>query len=155
VLGVAREVAAIEGAAVREPDLAYPETGAEIAGRARVAIEAPDLCPRYCAALVEDVRIGPSPRWLQERLLAAGMRPINNLVDITNYVMLEYGQPLHAFDFARLRGGAIVVRRARPGESIRTLDGQDRPLGPEMLVIADTERAVAIAGVMGGEDSEI
>ncbi len=155
MLGVAWEVAAIQGGAVRPPDTGYAEGGAPIESLARVEIEARDLCPRYCATLVTGVRIGPSPRWMQERLTRAGMRPINNVVDVTNYVMLEYGQPLHAFDFRTLREGRVIVRRARSGERMTTLDGVDRPLDPEMLVIADAGRAVALAGVMGGADTEV
>jgi phenylalanyl-tRNA synthetase beta chain len=155
VLGVAREVAALTEGKVRDPSLEYEATGKPVKGRARVEIEDPDLCPRYVAALIEDVRIGESPAWMQERLIAAGMRPINNIVDITNYVMLEMGQPLHAFDFDGLRGGRIVVRRARPGETLALLDGSQRELQPDMLVIADAEDAVAVAGVMGGADSEV
>ena len=120
----------------------------------QVTIEAPDLCPRYAAQMF-DVTVGPSPSWLAERLEAAGVRSINNIVDVTNYVMLEMGQPMHAFDLERLAGGRLVVRRARPGETLTTLDGVERTLDPEMLVIADAERAVAIGGVMGGRDSEI
>ena len=119
-----------------------------------VTIEAPDLCPRYMAQEY-DVKVGPSPDWLKERLEAAGVRPINNVVDVTNYVMLEIGQPMHAFDLDKLAERRIVVRRARAGEKLKTLDGIDRTLDPEMLVIADAERAVAIGGVMGGQDSEI
>ena len=115
----------------------------------------PDLCRRYCASLVEGVKIGPSPAWMQQRLAACGMRPINNIVDITNYVMLEYGQPLHAFDFRRIGGGKIIVRRARAGDKLTSLDGVERALSPEMLVIADQTIPVAIAGVMGGADSEV
>ncbi len=119
-----------------------------------VTIADPDLCPRYCAQ-VFDVRVGPSPQWLADRLMAAGVRPISNIVDVTNYVLLELGQPMHAFDYDRLAGRQIVVRRARAGERLRTLDGVDRALEPDMLVIADGERASAVGGVMGGHDSEI
>ena len=120
----------------------------------QVTIEAPDLCPRYSAQLF-DVKIGPSPAWMVERLEAAGVRSINNIVDVTNYVMLEIGQPMHAFDLERLRGGRLVIRRARAGEKLTTLDAVERTLEPEMLVIADAEHAVAVGGVMGGLDSEI
>jgi phenylalanyl-tRNA synthetase beta chain len=149
-IGIAREAAVIWGgmkpwahapAALGQDD--FP-----------VAIEARDLCPRYCAQ-VFDVGVGPSPDWLARRLEAAGVRPINNIVDATNYVMLAVGQPMHAFDVERLRGGRLVIRRARPAESMRTLDGVDRELDAEMLVIADAERPVAIGGVMGGQNSEI
>jgi phenylalanyl-tRNA synthetase beta chain len=119
-----------------------------------VAIEAPGLCPRYAGA-VADVRVADSPEWMQQRLRAAGVRPISNIVDVTNYVLLELGQPMHAFDLAKLEGQRIRVRTAAAGESIRTLDGQVRALAPDMLVIADEERAVAVAGVMGGADSEV
>jgi phenylalanyl-tRNA synthetase beta chain len=155
VLGVAREVAALTGQRVREPSLDTRAEGKASKGDARVSIADPDLCPRYVAAVVEGVTIGTSPAWLQDRLVAAGVRPINNIVDITNYVMLELGQPLHAFDFSRLKGGRIVVRRARVGEKLTLLDGSERTLTPEMLTIADGEDAVALAGVMGGENSEV
>lgn len=155
VLGIAREVAALTGATLREPDLAVAEAGAPIEGRVKVEIKDPDLCPRYVATLVEGVTLGPSPRWMQERLAAAGQRPINNVVDITNYVMLEVGQPLHAFDYDRLAAGAIIVRRALDGERMTTLDGTEHVLSPDRLVIADPSHAVAVAGVMGGEDSEV
>lgn len=155
MLGVAREVAALTGGAYGEPEVAAPTSGEPAAESTSVEIADPDLCRRYVAGLVEGVKVGPSPNWLQERLTAAGVRPINNVVDVTNYVMLEYGQPMHAFDFDRIRDGRIVVRRARPGERIRTLDGADRELDADMLVIADAERAVAVAGVMGGEESEV
>ena len=155
VLGVACEVAALTGGKVRDPSIEYEASGEPIKGRAKVQIEDPDLCPRYVAVLIEGVRIGEAPEWMQERLIAAGMRPINNIVDITNYVMLEMGQPLHAFDFDKLSEGRIVVRRARPGEKLTLLDGSERELQPDMLVIADAEEAVAVAGVMGGADSEV
>lgn len=155
VLGIAREVAALTGQAVREPDLSYPEAGAPLAGRATVEIEDAALCPRYCASLVEGVSVGPSPAWMQERLAACGMRPINNVVDITNYVMLEYGQPLHAFDYDTLMEHRIVVRRARPGERLQTLDGNLRELSPDMLLIGDGAGPVALAGVMGGAATEV
>src|SRR6202011_3003102 len=103
-------------------------------------------CLRYIGAVVSDVRVGPSPRWLQRRLRLCGVRPISNVVDVTNYVALEYGQPLHAFDMAKIRGGRIVVRRAQPGEELLCLDGETRQLTPEMLVIADAERPIALAG---------
>ena len=155
VLGVAREVAALSGGKVRDPSIEYEAKGKPIKGRGTIEIKDLDLCPRYVAALIEGVRIGESPVWMQERLLAASMRPINNIVDITNYVMLEMGQPLHAFDFDKLGEGRIVVRRARPGENLTLLDGSQRELQPDMLVIADAEDAVAVAGVMGGVDSEV
>jgi len=131
-----------------------PDPGSPIPAAVEVTIEAPDLCPRYCAQ-VFDVKVAPSPAWMQQRLEAAGVRPINNIVDVTNYVMLEIGQPMHAFDLERLARKRIVVRRARAKEPIRTLDGIDRTLDSDMLVIADAERALAVGGVMGGADSEI
>ena len=149
-LGIAREASAIWGAPLKLPRVQHGDKGPAIP----VRIEAPDLCPRY-AAQVFEVRVGPSPDWLTRRLEAAGVRPINNVVDVTNYVMLEIGQPMHAFDLDRLSGAALVIRRARPGERLRTLDGVDRALDDDTLVIADDERAVAIGGVMGGQDSEI
>ncbi|HCW50752.1 MAG TPA: phenylalanine--tRNA ligase subunit beta [Clostridiales bacterium] len=160
LIGVAREVAALTRAGpagVKRPDPygALSPSGPEAAELARVTIRDPDLCRRYVARVISGVRLGPSPWWLQLRVLAAGMRPINNIVDATNYVMLEYGQPLHAFDMARLRGRHVVVRRASEGEVIVTLDGVRRTLEADMLVIADEERPVAVAGVMGGEDSEV
>ncbi|KPJ51401.1 MAG: hypothetical protein AMJ38_00630 [Dehalococcoidia bacterium DG_22] len=155
VLGIAREVAALTGATVREPPLDYQEAGRPIKERLSVEIADRDLCPRYCAALIEGVQIGPSPPWMQERLLAAGVRPISNVVDITNYVMLEVGQPLHAFDFSLIGDRKIIVRRARPDEVLVTLDGTERPLNRDMLVIADAKEAVAVAGLMGGAASEV
>ena len=120
-----------------------------------MVIEDPGLCARYIATVITGVKVGPSPSWMQEALLSAGQRPINNVVDVTNYVMLELGQPLHAFDFERLRGGRIVVRRARAGERLRLIDGSEQALTPDSLVIADAEEAVAVAGVMGGAGSEV
>jgi phenylalanyl-tRNA synthetase beta chain len=120
-----------------------------------VEIEEPDLCPRYTARMVKNVKIGPSPKWMRERLRASGVRPINNIVDITNYVMLEYGQPMHAFDFSCVEGGQLVIRRAREGEVIQTLDGNDRKLTTNMLCICDVNKPVCVAGVMGGANSEI
>ena len=120
-----------------------------------VETPATDLCPRYTARMVRNVKIGPSPKWMRDRLRASGVRPINNIVDITNYVMLEYGQPMHAFDYRYVNGGKIVVRRAEDGETLTTLDGNVRQLNSSMLVIADEHRAVGLAGIMGGENSEI
>jgi phenylalanyl-tRNA synthetase beta chain len=155
VLGIAREAAALTGAQVREPPLDYQAAGPPVRRLASVRVEAPDLCPRYVAAVVRGLRIGPSPAWLQRRLEAAGLRPINNVVDVTNYVMLEMGQPLHAFDLHKLEGRRIVVRRAREGETLLLLDGTEARLRPDMLVIADAVRPVALAGVMGGANSEV
>ena len=155
LVGIAREVRALNGAELRPPVPALAEAGEPAAAAAAVDIEDPEGCPRYCARLIRGVRIGPSPAWLRHRLLSVGQRPINNVVDVTNYVMLELGHPLHAFDLARLTGQRIVVRRARAGEQMQTLDGAGRELSEEVLVIADAERPVALAGIMGGADSEV
>lgn len=155
MVGIARESAATLGTAFRKPAIKVHEKGGDVAGEASVEILDPDLCPRYSARVVKDVKIAPSPKWLRDRLKAAGVRPINNIVDITNYVMLEMGQPMHAFDLANLKGKSIIVRRARDGEIMKTLDDQDRTLDSSMLVIADAERPVAVAGVMGGANSEV
>jgi len=154
-LGVAREAALVCGTALRREAVKLEETGEQVQGVASVEILDPDLCPRYAARLVRGVKVGPSPRWLAERLESIGQRSVNNVADITNLVMFEMGQPIHAFDFDLLKGHRIVVRRARSGEQITTLDGFDRELSTEMLVIADAEHPVAVAGVMGGEESEI
>ena len=155
LLGTAHEVAALTGATVREPDASYSEEGAPIESMASASIADADLCPRYTASLITGVKVAPSPGWLQDRLLQAGMRPINNVVDITNYVMLEYNQPLHAFDFHTLKGSRIVVRRARSAEMLACLDGVERRLSPDMLVIADAEDAVALGGIIGGAHTEV
>jgi phenylalanyl-tRNA synthetase beta chain len=155
MLGVAREVAAITEAPLNLPDLSYQEENSDVRDEVEVEILAPDLCPRYSASVVHGVMVGPSPSWLQRRLMAAGVRPINNIVDVTNYVMIEYGQPLHAFDYDTIHGRRIVVRRATPGESLRTLDGLLRTLSPGMLVIADADHPVALAGIMGGSETEV
>ncbi len=155
VIGVAREISAIYGRKLTLPDLSYPTDEVDIREVTDVIVEDEAACPRYVAMYMYDVNVGPSPLWLKVRILNFGMRPINNVVDVTNYVMFEFGQPLHAFDFDRLSGGRIVVRRARPNEEIETLDGKVRILDDSILVIADTEKPVAIAGVMGGANSEI
>jgi len=155
IIGIAREIAALTGQSVCLPEVTYEETATPIEQQVSVEIMAPDLCPRYCASLLTGVKVVPSPKWMQERLLACGLRPINNIVDITNYVMLEYGQPLHAFDYRQIRGKKIIVRRATEGEAIVTLDGVERILSRDTLVIADEVGAVAVAGVMGGADSEV
>ncbi|MFC1990540.1 phenylalanine--tRNA ligase subunit beta [Chloroflexota bacterium] len=155
VVGIAREVAALTDVSLHIPEISYEEYGEAIDKQISVEIADPDLCSRYCASLITGIKIDESPGWMQERLLACGMRPINNIVDITNYVMMEYGQPLHAFDYERIRGKKIIVRRASSGEATMSLDGMDRTLSNDMLVIADTERVVAIAGVMGGANSEV
>ena len=156
VIGLAREVSATFQAPLRlhEPVVKGGGDG-NLAELLDVETPDPDLCPRYTARMVRGVKIGPSPKWMRERLRSMGVRPINNIVDITNYVMLEYGQPMHAFDYRYVKGGKIVVRRAREGEELTTLDGNVRKLTPNMLVIADETRAVGLAGIMGGENSEI
>ena len=156
VIGLAREAAVTFGKKLRlhRPVVEAKGEG-NIADMAKVVIEDGELCPRYTARMVRNVKIAPSPEWMRERIRSAGMRPINNIVDITNYVMLEYGQPMHAFDFSCVKDGEIRIRRARAGESITTLDGGDRALKESMLCICDTEKPVAVAGVMGGANSEI
>jgi phenylalanyl-tRNA synthetase beta chain len=156
VRGMAREIAAITGSDFDE-DLAYPHaTGARSVDE-DIAIEVrdPDLCPRYAARVIRGVRVADSPLWLKARIAQAGMRPVSNVVDVTNYVLWALGQPLHAFDLSTIAGGKIIVRRAFPGESITTLDNEERILNEEMLVIADAERASVVAGIMGGLDSEV
>ncbi|MDQ6859461.1 MAG: phenylalanine--tRNA ligase subunit beta [Chloroflexota bacterium] len=154
VVGIARELAAVQRTALKEPKVAKLRQDLDRA-LLEVRIEDEDGCRRFGAAYLDNVTIGPSPRWMQDRLVQAGMRPIHNAVDITNYVMLELGQPLHAYDAERLKGNVLVARRARAGESLKTLDGVERILAPEVLVIADGERSLGIAGILGGEDSEI
>jgi len=155
VIGVAREVAALNRQRVSIPEPSFEAQGAPIEEQISVEIADPDLCPRYCASLITGVDIGDSPEWLKQRLTNAGMRPINNIVDVTNYVMLEYGQPLHGFDYNKIKDKRIIVRRARDGEVIVSLDGVERNLTRDMLVIADSQRSVAIGGVMGGANSEV
>ena len=161
MVGVAREVAALTGRPLTTPAHDARADGPAIAGRVEVVIDDTSLSPRYAAAIIEGVTVGPAPGWMQRRLTYAGMRPINNIVDVTNYVMLEWGQPLHAFDLdvlERRAGGKpprIVVRPARAGETLRTLDGNERTLTPEMLVIADAVGPIALAGVMGGAETEV
>ena len=155
ILGVAHEVAAVTGEGVTEPQAAYVEEGPPIEGQAKIEIADPDLCPRYTASLVKEVKVGPSPAWLQDALTRMEQRPINNIVDITNYVMLEYGQPLHAFDFDLIKDSTIIVRPARHGERLTTLDDETRTLKPPMLAIADADDAVALAGVIGGAETGV
>ena len=155
VLGIARDVSILYGLPLTLPDAALDERGPDVATFASVAIKDARGCPRYVARVIESISIGQSPWWMRRRLLAAGMRPISNVVDITNYVMLERGQPLHAFDLDTLAGNAIVVRHARKGERLTTLDGQERVLTKDDVLICDAERPVAIAGVMGGAETEV
>ncbi len=155
VLGVARELAVLLDRPLKEPQVSFPEEGPPIEDLVDVDIRDPDLCPRYCARYVEGIKVGPSPLPMKVRLKAAGIRSISNVVDVTNYVLVELGHPLHAFDYDDLRGHRIVVRRAKEGEILVTLDGNVRELEPDMLLIADAERGVALAGIMGGANSEV
>jgi phenylalanyl-tRNA synthetase beta chain len=155
ILGVAHEVAALTQATVREPEVDYPEEGPPIDSVVSISVADPDLCPRYTASLIQGITIGPSPQWLQDRLAGAGLRPINNVVDVTNFVMLEMNQPLHSFDFDKIRDGTVVVRRAKAGETLVTLDNVKRDLTSNVLVIADTRDPIGMAGVIGGANSEI
>jgi len=155
LIGLAREVGALFGGELRMPNTEPSETGRAAADAIHVEIQAPDDCHRYVARIVRGVRVGPSPDWVIAKLAASGIRSINNVVDVTNLVLLEFGQPLHAFDLAKLRGGMVKVRRAVAGEKLATLDGEARELSAEDLVIADSERAIALAGVMGGANTEV
>src|SRR5262245_30894766 len=155
VVGIARELAALTGAAFHPPAAAVKESGEPASRLAHVRIDAPELCARFTARVIGDVRVGPSPAWLATRLRAVGLRPISNVVDVTNYVLWELGHPLHAFDYATVRDATIVVRRAARGERFTTLDGQERVLEESMLVIADPARAIGLAGVMGGANTEV
>ncbi|NLO47015.1 MAG: phenylalanine--tRNA ligase subunit beta [Clostridiales bacterium] len=153
--GLARESAAVFRVSLNLPDPKVKGSGGSITDYLDINIENAQLCPRYTARFVKNIKVGPSPSWMRERLRSCGVRPINNIVDITNYVMLEYGQPMHAFDYACVSGKRIIVRNAFEGEVMATLDGTPRALTPDMLVIADASKAIGLAGVMGGENSEI
>ncbi len=155
VIGLAREAAVTYGKQPVFHDPVVKGSGGNIHDHLSVEVRDAELCPRYTARMIKNIHIAPSPKWLRQRLRASGVRPINNIVDITNYVMLEYGQPMHAFDYACLDGGRIIVRRAAEGEVMNTLDSSERVLTPDMLVIADENKPVGLAGVMGGENSEI
>jgi phenylalanyl-tRNA synthetase beta chain len=155
VVGIAREVSTLADRPLTLPDVDLNDEGPPVETGCRVDVEDSEGCPRYVARIIRGVRVGPSPAWLQNRLRSVGQRPINNVVDVTNFVMLELGQPLHAFDLARLQEGRIVVRRARSGERLQTLDGVDHKLTTDNLVIADGVAPIALAGVMGGQDSEV
>lgn len=158
-IGVAREVSALlkKSLKLSDPIKALEVASGAVAVGDRVSVEnlEPELCPRYCALVIENVKVGPSPKWLKDRLLAIGLRPINNIVDITNFVMMEYGQPLHAFDWDLLTGNKIVIRRAKKGEPFASLDGTELKLESDALVIADSDRPVALAGIMGGTNSQV
>ncbi len=155
VLGIAREAAATFGKEYKPPVVTETGNEEDVNEYIKVTVTDPDLCPRYCARVVKNIKIGPSPKWMQRRLASQGIRPINNIVDITNYVMEEYGQPMHAYDLSTIAGKEIVVRRAEKGEKFVTLDGQERTMDDSVLMICDGERAVGIAGIMGGENSMI
>jgi len=155
VTGIAREISALTNRTFRLPETDYDETEEAIQSSVSVDIIDSVSCPRYCASLISGVEIKPSPDWMQRYLTSYGMRPINNIVDITNYVMLEYGQPLHAFDYNMIKGHSIIVRKAKENECLTTLDGLKRELSSDMLVIADAEKAVAVAGIMGGFEAEV
>jgi phenylalanyl-tRNA synthetase beta chain len=154
-LGVAREVGAVIGTSIRRPQFSLRESTHKTADAFTVSIADADLCGRYCGRVISGVKIAPSPDWLRQRLESIGVRSINNVTDVTNYILMELGHPLHAFDADTLRGRQIIVRRAEIGESIKTLDGVERTLNPSSLVIADAKRAVALAGIMGGAETEI
>ncbi len=155
ILGIAREAAATFKTEFRPPVVSVKGNGEDVNDYIKVSIKAPDLCSRYCARVVKNIRIAPSPKWMQRRLAASGIRPINNLVDITNYVMLEYGQPMHAYDLDTISGRQIIVRRAEDGDEFETLDGQMRKVDSDVLMICDAEKEIGIAGIMGGENSKI
>lgn len=155
VIGIAREIAALTGKTLHLPEINYQETEKAIDSSVSVEIVDGSSCPRYCASLITGVKQRPSPEWMQQYLTSYGMRPINNIVDITNYVMLEYGQPLHAFDYNKIEGRRIIVRKAEKGERITSLDGVERVLSQDLLVIADIKKPMAIAGIMGGLDAEV
>ncbi len=155
VIGIARETAATFRKPFYPPQVTVTGNGGNVEDYISVEVEDKELCPRYCARVCTNIQIGPSPKWMQRRLAASGIRPINNLVDITNYVMEEYGQPMHAYDLDMIAGHKIIVRRAKDGDSFRTLDGQDRNLDADVLMICDAEKEVGIAGIMGGENSMI
>ena len=155
IIGICREAAAALGQKFQEPVIRPVAGEGDASDYASVSVKNAELCPRYSARVVTDLVIEPSPKWMQRRLRAVGMRPINNIVDITNYVLVEYGHPMHAFDLACVAEGHIIVRNARENETVVTLDGKERAVTPEMLLIADPEKGVGIAGVMGGENSEI
>lgn len=155
ILGIAREAAVTFRKPFVPPVVEVHENGENVNDYIKVEVKDPDLCPRYCARVCTNIKIAPSPKWMQRRLAASGIRPINNLVDITNYVMEEYGQPMHAYDLSTIAGGRIIVRRAKDGDEFQTLDGQMRKLDSEVLMICDAEKEVGIAGIMGGENSKI
>ena len=155
IFGIAREVRALSGVELRPPTVALKEVGAAATDEVEIQVLASSMCPRYCARVVRNVELRPSPDWLTRRLNAVGLRPINNVVDITNYVLMELGHPLHAFDLDKLEGRRVLVRTAQDGEQVETLDGVTRALTPEILVIADAQKPIAVAGIMGGSNTEV
>jgi len=155
IRGLAREIAAVTGAQLKQPKIQVKEAGLAVDGTMKLKIQNEELCPLYMGRILRGLKIAPSPDWMKQRLHAAGIRAINNVVDVTNYILVEYGQPLHAFDLQKLEGGQIEVRLASPGEHLKTLDGQERVLEPSDLLIADPKKALALAGVMGGASTEV
>ena len=155
ILGIAREAAATFDKPFHMPEVTVKETDEKVEDYVQVSVEDETLCPRYCARVCTNIKIGPSPEWMQRRLASSGIRPINNLVDITNYVMEEYGQPMHAYDLDKVAGHKIIVRRAKDGDEFETLDGQMRKLDKDVLMICDAEKEIGVAGIMGGENSKI
>src|SRR6266567_160134 len=153
--GVARELSTLYRKPLKRPDATVKESGTPAGNEVSIEIQDPDLCARYCGRVLRNVEVKPSPDWMRNRLETVGVRAINNVADVTNYVLMELGHPLHAFDLTRLRDKKVIVRRARPGERLKTLDRVDRALTADNLVIADGRSPVALAGVMGGEESEI
>lgn len=155
ILGLAREAAATFNKPFKFPQITVSEVGGDAKEMATIEIQNQELCPRYAARIIKNVKVGSSPKWLKDRLISAGLRPINNIVDITNYMLLEFGQPMHAFDYDKLTDKTIIVRNAKENETIKTLMGEDVTLDSSMLVIADSQRPIAIAGIMGGEDTKV
>ena len=154
-IGIARELAAATGKKVKLPEIFLPQSESDAHKLVKVEIAEPAMCGRYTARVIENVKVGPTPDWMKKRLEAVGLRSVNNVVDATNYAMMETGQPPHAFDFAKISGAKIIVRKANSGERITSIDGTKCDLETNMLVIADAEKPVAIAGVMGGLDTEV
>jgi len=154
-LGVARELAAGFGLALKEKKWPMTEIEEKTSDIVDIQILDDDLCPRYCGIVIRDVQVGPSPEWLRKRIEAMGSKSINNVVDVSNYVLFSTAHPIHAFDLAKLAGGKVIIRKAKAGEALKSLEGEDIKLSPEMLVIADKEKPVALAGVIGGEESAV
>ncbi len=155
IIGLAREAAATFNRPFNFPEITVPEIGGSAEEMATIEIQNDELCPRYAARIIQNVKVGPSPKWLKDRLISAGLRPINNIVDVTNYMLLEFGQPMHAFDYDKLKDHKVIIRNAKDGEKITTLLEEEVTLDSSMLVIADSEKPIAIAGIMGGEDTKV